>query len=591
MNFRERLFFYFTAVFIVFTALILVFQYEREKEFKKEVLDRKLNIITEIIQRYISNNSIFETENYKSLNSVKAIIPDSNIRITVIDRKGVVLYDSEVEAFEKMENHLHRSEIQQSMTSEFGIKIRKSATTGNSYYYYSKFYENYFVRTATFYDIKIKKFLKAENLFLIYIITLFAVLLIILLLLTKNFSNSITKLRDFTIKLSTDKKYDREIVFPNDELGTIGKQIIVLYDKLNIAKNKTTLANDKLFAHLQALNEGVAFFSQEKQYLLSNKNFIQYLNIIANKSTISSENFFKLKPIEKLTNFIDEKLSENLEIVPKSLPFFEIDIDKDGKYFNVWTTIFPDKSFEVVIKNTTKLKKQKIIKQQITSNIAHELRTPVTTILGYLETIKRNVITEKKQKYFLSKTYSQANRLSELIEDLSVLNKIEESGELFKFEKIDLIKSVNDVIENLRIRLEQQNIAVEVQLGDELTLWVNKSLIFSVFFNLFDNAVKYGGKNISICLKKYHEDKSFFYFSFANTGVNIDQKHFFRIFERFYRVESGRSRKTGGTGLGLAIVKNAIELHGGEISAGNNGKSGVEFLFTLTKHKKKTHIL
>ena len=111
----------------------------------------------------------------------------------------------------------------------------------------------------------------------------------------------------------------------------------------------------------------------------------------------------------------------------------------------------------------------------------------------------------------------------------------------------------------------------------------NKSLLITVFYNLFENSIKYGGNNIEICVNNYLEDSNYFYFSFSNTGNSIDEKHFQRIFERFYRVDKGRSRNDGGTGLGLAIVKNAIQLHGGDITISNHKKGGVEFLFTLSK--------
>ncbi len=582
LSFRKKIFSYFTVIFIIFTVFVLLFQYQREKEFKKEIHEQKLNNIIEIANKYINNNDLSKNKNYRLIDSIKTIIPN-NIRITVINPTGIVLYDNKVEDFEKMENHLQRPEIQESVVSDFGANIRKSKTTGKKYYYYSKYYTDYFIRTATVYDIEIKKKLKAENMSLIYICSLFTILLLVLLFVTKNISKTISKLKDFTIKLNAGKKYDKEAIFPNDELGTISKQMIVIYDKLNNAKEKITLANDKLFSHLQALNEGIAFFSLDKKHLLSNNNFIKYMNFIADKSTINPEFFFKLKYAESLINYIDMKINKNVIVNPDNLPSFEIDIQKDGKYFNIWCTIFHDKSFEIVIKDTTKLKKRKLLKQQITSNIAHELKTPVTTIMGYLETLNRNILQEEKQKYFISKAYIQANRLSELIEDIAVLNKIEESRELFKFEKINLINIINDVIDNIKIRLYEKKITVNIEIQKELIIFANKSLLFSIFFNLTDNAIKYGGENIQIDIKKYNEDKKLFYFSFANTGNSIDKKYLTRIFERFYRIEAGRSRKTGGTGLGLSIVKNAIELHSGKISANNNNETGVKFLFTLAK--------
>ncbi|TFH38686.1 MAG: two-component sensor histidine kinase, partial [Bacteroidia bacterium] len=127
------------------------------------------------------------------------------------------------------------------------------------------------------------------------------------------------------------------------------------------------------------------------------------------------------------------------------------------------------------------------------------------------------------------------------------------------------------------------NIIVTADLLPDIGINGNRSLLFSVFYNLFDNVIKYGGDNIEIHLNNYLDDQNYYYFSFANTGNEIDEKHLSRIFERFYRIDDGRSRKTGGTGLGLAIVKNAILLHRGEISARRYKDGGLEFLFTLGK--------
>ena len=580
---RKKLFIYFSVIFAVFTILVLIFQYEREKDFRKKQLENTFDNITEITHKFIKSNKLTDTGNFNLLDSLMTIIPRLNIRITVISPKGVVIYDSEMSDYEEMENHLHRPEVQASTAADFGTNIRKSATTGSSYYYYVKFYPDYYVRTAALYNIEIKDFMQINKLFIIYLIFLFVLLLFIFFFITKNLGETITKLKDFVVRLSSGEDIKESIKFPSDEFGSISSQIIAIYNKLNIAKDEISVEKNKLFSHLNALNEGIAFFSPDKKKILTNNHFIQFLNLISEKSTISADKIFEVKEFKPIIKFIDKQLKSDVRIKDYNLPQIEIDLFKNDKYFNIQCVFFRDKSFEIVIKDTTKLEKRKLIKQQMTSNIAHELKTPVATVMGYLETLQNNNVTKEKQKYFIDKAFAQSKRLSELIEDISLLNKIEETKERFIFESVNIDEILTEVNENLKLRLDKKNIRVHIQFANPIILNGNKSLLFSVFYNLFDNAIKYGGENIDINISNYLDDNDNFYFSFSNTGNDIDEKHLSRIFERFYRVDTGRSRKTGGTGLGLAIVKNAIQLHNGEITARNYKNGGVEFLFTMEK--------
>ncbi len=583
LTYRKKLFLYLSAIFIVFTILVLLFQYKREKDFKRDQIEISLNNIAELTHHFIERKGLDVKSDLASLDSLYLYLPLDNIRVTVLDKSGKVLYDTEVTDVEKMENHFYRPEIKKAYRSGTGSNIRESATTGYEYYYFAKQYEDLYVRTAAHYNVEVKNFLGVEKLFIFYLITLFLLTWWFLSLITRNLSNVLIKLRDFATSLSHGEAVEEKIEFPKGEFGEISHQIVDIYDKLTVAKSKIEIEKNKLFSHLIALNEGIAFFTPDKKKILRNNHFIQYLNIISDETNISEEKIFHVKEFARMNKFLEKNLKKSKQIKQSELPHFEEVIFKDIRAYNIHAIIFSDKSFEIVIRDVTRFEKQKKIKEQITANIAHELKTPVTIILGYLELLKNNNIEPADQKKYISNAYAQSERLSDLIQDISVLQKIAEARDQFKFEMLNLNDLVQEVKDSLNLRLDQKKIEVDILLSKPILIRANRSLLVSVFYNLFDNAIKYGGEQTRISINNYLEDGDFFYFSFSNHGNSIDEKHFLRIFERFYRVDEDRSRARGGTGLGLSIVKNAIELHGGEITAGNLKEGGVEFLFTLSK--------
>jgi len=583
LSFRQRLFLNFSIIFAVFTVLVLIFQFEREKSFRRTNFEVTLNDITELTHLYISKNGIYGNSNYHLIDSLVTILPESNIRITVINPTGRVLYDSEADAA-TMENHLQRPEIQEAIRAEFGSNIRESETTGNSYYYYARFYPDYFVRSAALYNVQVKDYLHVERLFITYLILLFLIVSLALMILTRRFSETITKLKEFSIKIRTSEEPLERVEFPSDELGVISAQITSIYNELYQAKLEITAEREKLFSHLNALNEGIGFYNSDKIPILTNQQFIHNLNLISDASSATADKVFEISELEPIVRFIDAQLETEDQIDPERLPVEEIVLQISARYLTVKCMFFSDRSFEIVITDSTKLEKRKLIKQQMTSNIAHELRTPVASVLGYLETLQQKSVPKETRKHFIKRAYAQAERLSGLVEDIASLNKIIEAGSNYSFEPLNVTNIVNEVLEHLKMKFEANRIQVHVDLPSKLVVNGNASLLYSVFYNLFENAIKYGGEDIEIYLKNYLEDKKYVYFSFANTGRPIDEVHLTRIFERFYRIDDGRSRHRGGTGLGLAIVKNAIELHKGKITVTNyKDGSGVEFLFTLSK--------
>ncbi len=225
------------------------------------------------------------------------------------------------------------------------------------------------------------------------------------------------------------------------------------------------------------------------------------------------------------------------------------------------------------------------LKKQMTTNIAHELRTPVTSIRGYLETLIAcpDMAPEKKQE-FIEKAYNQTLRLAELITDMSLISKMEEKSSKFQKEDIDIYTISNEVFEEFRDRIAAQRIKVENMLESGTVLTGNKTLVYTIIRNLVENSLKYGGDDITIHLECYSKIEKFCYLTYYDTGTGVPPEHLDAIFERFYRIEEGRTRDVGGSGLGLSIVKNAVKYHGGDIRVINRQWGGLQFFFSLRRH-------
>lgn len=580
-QYRRRFFYNFFSLFVIFAIVIGGFQYKREKNYRVSRLENTLQIYVNLVDELIQNSGNTDGNSYNKLKDIHTIFPEKELRITVIDKKGIVLFDSFVDDYSSMENHLQRSEIQESMSSDAGRCIRQSNTTSIEYYYYAVSLDNYFIRAALPYNIRVENFLKADTWFIYIILLLFVVFSVFIIYLSDRLGKSISTLHSFAQQAAKGTLTDIKTEFPKNELGFIGEQIVEVYNSLQKTKKALSAEREKLFRHLQISNEGIAVFTKNKKQLLANNHFIQYLNIISDEPA-ASHNCFLIDDLKPINDFIDENIKKR-KSGTNEFSHSVLKINKSGKFYEIQAIVFKDRSFEISISDVTRFEKDKKLKQQMTSNISHELKTPVSSILGYLETILSSEMDEEKKRFFLERSHFQTERLSALIQDISLLNKIEEASDLFGTEKLNVSETVNLVVDDLRMELDEKSITVNIELSDVLEINGNRSIFYSIWRNLTENSVNYAGESISINIKNYHEDGKYLYFSYSDTGAGIPDNHLARIFERFYRVDSDRARSNGGTGLGLAIVKNGVLFHKGEISVKKAVDGGVEFLFSILK--------
>ena len=582
LSFSRKLFLSVISLFLVFACCFIAYQYQREKEYKIDLLDSQLQDYNARLHEAIDTLPVTQKKliEYITAHTLK------DLRVTVIDLKGNVIYDSCQTDTHHLENHIDRPEIVKAIQTGKGFDVRRtSETTGIPYFYSATLFDEYVVRSALPYNVSLINNLKADSHYIWFTAIVTLLLVIIFYKFTKRLGTSIIQLREFAMRADRNEPIEMAMqsAFPHNELGEISQHIIQIYKRLHETKEALYIEREKLITHLQISHEGLGVFNKDKKEILVNNLFTQYSNLISDSNLETAEEVFTINELKQITDFINKAPKRPVSKEEKRM---SITINKNGKTFMVECIIFQDMSFEISINDVTMEEEQIQLKRQLTQNIAHELKTPVSSIQGYLETIVSNDnIPREKINGFLERCYAQSNRLSRLLRDISVLTRMDEAANMIDMEKVDISVLVNNIVNEVSLELDEKQVTVVNSLKKEIQIRGNYSLLYSIFRNLMDNAIAYAGNNFQININCFREDESFYYFSFADTGVGVSPEHLNRLFERFYRVDKGRSRKLGGTGLGLAIVKNAVIIHGGNISAKNNQGGGLEFVFTLAKER------
>lgn len=583
LPFSQRLFLSVIFLFLGYAVCFMLFQYNREKAYKIELLNTQLQNYNNQLCDFLADHHGVNSDSMQSYVTTHMM---PNLRVTLIEPSGKVVYDNTNANRKSFANHSSRKEVQDALMygSGYSISRQSESIQGEEYFYSARYYPPYriIIRSALPYNLSLTEHLQADSGYLWFALIICLVLIFIFYRFTRKLGKSITKLQQFAMKADRNEPIDMDILqtFPKNELGEISQHIIKIYKRLHRAKEALYIEREKLISHLQTSHEGLGVFTKERQEILVNNLFTQYINNISDRNLRSTNEIFDIPELQPIIEF----LNRNEGNFSKEEKRYAMHLNKNARSFTVECIIFQDMSFEISINDITQEEEQARLKRQLTQNIAHELKTPVSSIQGYLETIISNPnIPQENVRDFLERSYAQSNRLTFLLRDISVLTRMDEAPELVEKEQVNLSKIVENILNEVALGLEEKHITVVNKLPSEVILTGSSSLLYSIFRNLTDNAIAYAGNDIQITINCFREDEKFYYFSFSDTGVGVPEEHLNRLFERFYRVDKGRSRKLGGTGLGLAIVKNAVLFHGGTIFAKNMPKGGLEFVFTLKK--------
>ena len=581
LSYKYKLLLSFTATFAVFAAVLVAFEMSHEQSYSARLLRERLQCYADLAAGIMERDTGKVAT--KKIEHFVTTLPDSAIRMTIMRHNGSVLYESEHNAPERMGNHADRPEVVEALTKTDGYDIRESATMKAEYFYYAKSYPHFIVRVALPYTPDIRNFLKPSSVFLWFVLIVFPIVIVMLIFLSDRMGKSISRLRTFINEAERGRLSYVKIDFPHSELGEIGRKIMEAYKELDEKGREARAGRERLLKHLQYFEGGIAIFNDRREIIYANPRFTQYVNAILPNPTGDISTLWDDPAFSPALQYV--QLNNQTGRTPSgTAPVTRFTITSGGTHFSVQVLIYSEGDFEITLYDITHAEKNHVIKQQMSNNITHELRTPVSSIRGYIETIMEcKGLSEEKKMYFLQRAHNQVLRLTELIRDVSIINKVEEAPETMTKEIIHPAEIMDDVLEELRAKIEEAGIKTESLIPQDTEVYGNYSLVYSIFRNLVENSVRYAGQGVTIHAECYKSGDDFCYFLFYDTGKGCPEKHLPRLFERFYRAEEGRTRELGGSGLGLSIVRNAVTFHHGNITVRNRKSGGLEFLFTLQR--------
>ena len=541
------------------------------------VTDEKNELKTILQLEAIPEN--WENEN-KANATVNKIISaaDYSIRFTLIDINGNVQYDN-WEQDEKLENHLNRPEVLQALKNGSGEYIRYSYTTESDMYYYAvKINDDEILRTA--------REISSINSVFIRIIPMLVPLLVVLLIIVYIAANSFTKKIMKPVN-QLNKSLD-EILEGNqvsdlkiyDELKPLSNKIFEQKVKINEYIDELKYERDTIGTITEDMKEGFILINSDKNILSINTSGKR---MIGNKKfdLEKNKNILELTRNEEILNRIDIAINEN-----KHLTY---DMDTKNSHFRYYLSPVMGQNqlsaagLLVLIEDVTIQRNAEIMRSEFSANVSHELKTPLTTMIGFAEMIKEGLITDLGSiRKYCGMINAEGLRLISLIEDVMRLSKIEEKIDVEDKMFINLKKSADNVISLLQSKADSLNVTIHLEAEDAF-LNANENYINELLYNLVDNAIKYN-KNGGIAEVIIKKDTNYIYVTVKDTGVGIPEEQQERIFERFYRVDKSRFRGTGeigeagGTGLGLSIVKHIVELYDGTIQLKSAEHEGTEIL-------------
>ena len=531
----------------VFFALVNI----KEVDRTKEILSLYNKLITYDLQK--GNDDFSE---YK--------INNQEIRVSIIDKEGQVLYDS---LGEIIDNHVNREEVVEAFDKGVSSLVRFSDTVGKDLVYYAtRIDDNTVIRTsAQMSDTKLITS-KSSKYFLLIIIGVVVISIVLCEKLVKIIVQPVRELEEVTKKIANGDLNKRAVIYYNDEIGSLAKTFNEMADMLEIKISDSLDKQNKLEAILESMESGVIAITAAGKVMLINPYAKSLFGI---GEDIIGKNISNYIIDHDFLSFIRDVMDIDAKEIKLFHPFErEIKVKKAPIIGQRGSEI----GIVISIQDITDIKRLENMRSQFVANVSHELKTPLTSIKGFSETL-RIVDDENTKNKFLDIIDKETDRLTLLIDDILILSNIENMNKLSN-EKFNPNEVVEDVINMIKKEAAKKNISIEVEKKFNGLLVGDKDKFYQVVLNLTTNSIKYSNENGNVKIFT-NKSKDKFVLMVKDDGIGIPKEDLPRIFERFYIVDKSRTSKS--TGLGLAIVKHIVKLFNGEIFVESEVGKGSKF--------------
>ena len=589
MTYRKKLFISFTFIIMIVLIVLGVLLGSLFKTSYMKTFNNQVQKETEFISHYIQIRGGIGV--FLRNNKIEDLKPLMDSNVTILSDEGNILYDSNELQITQPSRHykvLRKITLEKGLKNDTGYEVADEEPA--LHYYWQTIKKDGEIEGFVVHSSKIAAIEQWNKQMWLILITGLGVTLIFILILgstiTKRYMRPIEAATMTAIELAQGNYRARTSVTNSLETKMLTTSLNILARNLEEAELSREMHQDRLETLIENIGSGVIFIDNKSYITLINREYKRLFNVdpvhfmfrVYHDVIESEEIIFLIEEIFRKEKSLKRQIELPINNEPRHFEVYGAPIIGNHDEWNGILLIFHD---------ITELKRLEQIRKDFVANVSHELKTPITSIKGFSETLLDGALhDEDTLRSFLTIILNESNRLQMLIQELLQLSRMEQQVIELQCDDVDIVALLEEIGMMLSTRMQAKQITFDMEVPDQAIVECDLSRIKQVFINLLSNAVNYtpvSGK-VGVIVK---DENDFVTVSIQDNGIGIENKELPRIFERFYRVDKARSRDSGGTGLGLSIVKHILEIHHGKVTV--NSTVGVGTIFTVTLNKKLKH--